>query len=78
MTFAVWITFGRDLISSPNSGRANTDKTSLADENASPPIVDEVVGGAIPYAFSTDANVAQTELESISHKSLQKRFCWCK
>jgi len=38
--------------------RANTDKTSPADENASPPIVDEAVGGAIPNAFSMDANVA--------------------
>jgi hypothetical protein len=47
--------------------RANTDKTSPADENASPPIVDEAVGGAIPNAFSTDANVAQKESAPYLH-----------
>jgi heat shock protein beta len=44
---------------------------SPADENASPTIVDKYVGGAIPDALSTNANVAQRESESISRKSLQ-------
>jgi heat shock protein beta len=33
--------------------------------------VDKAVGGAIPDALSTNANVAQRESESISRKSLR-------
>merc|ERR1711915_337924 len=50
--------------------RANAE-ASTADENASPPKVEEGIGGAIPDALSTDANVAQRESESISRKTLR-------
>lgn len=51
--------------------RANAEEASPADENASPPKVEEGIGGAIPDALSTDANVAQRESESISRKTLR-------
>lgn len=51
--------------------KANAEEASPADENLSPPKVDEAIGGAIPDALSTDANVAQRESESISRKSLR-------
>lgn len=55
---------------SPHLG-ANAEGASPADENVSPPKVEEGIGGAIPDALSTDANVAQRESESISRKTLR-------
>ena len=37
----------------------NAEEASPTDENVSPPKVEEGIGGAIPDALSTDANVAQ-------------------
>lgn len=51
--------------------KANAEEASPADENVSPPKVEEGIGGAIPAALSTDANVAQRESESISRKTLR-------
>ncbi|EFJ17496.1 hypothetical protein SELMODRAFT_444847 [Selaginella moellendorffii] len=55
----------------PIRSKVHAEDTGVTEENASPPKIEEPIGGAIPDALSTDSQVVERESESVGQKTLR-------